>query len=113
MKFITLALIGTAVNGESSTNQSNSVSILYSAQKTRSNPVADWMLKLSKTKMKAVFYNLEWNAANSNDWTRWYRLGQKFIDRYLELYQSGCDFADTYQDDSIDLNSVDTPCRVS
>ena len=44
--------------------------------------------------------------------SKWKKLGKKFVRRTEDVTKAGCVFADTYEDDSVDFNSVDS-CQVS
>merc|ERR1711953_119968 len=41
---------------------------------------------------------------------KWTRLSEKFIRRFESVSDNDCDFAGTYEDDSVDFNSIST-CR--
>ena len=71
----------------------------------------DW-LPLLVDKMESVFEENRPSKPRSHLMEKWTRLSEKFIRRYESVSDNGCDFAGTYEDDSVDFNSIST-CRVS
>ena len=71
----------------------------------------DW-LPLLVDKMESVFEENRPSKPRIHLMEKWTRLSEKFIRRYESVSDNGCDFAGTYEDDSVDFNSIST-CRVS
>ena len=64
-------------------------------------------------KMESVFEENRPGKPRTQLLKKWQKLSNKFLDRYRKMVnEKGCNFADTYTDDSVDFDSVET-CRVS
>ena len=71
----------------------------------------DW-LPLLVDKMESVFEKNRPSKPRVHLMEKWTRLSEKFIRRFESVSDNDCDFAGTYEDDSVDFNSIST-CRVS
>ena len=60
-------------------------------------------------KIEAVFAN---TRPRHHLFKKWRNLSEKFVLRHEKLVRNGCTFPDTYENDSIDFDSVNE-CRVS
>merc|ERR1712131_411018 len=69
----------------------------------------DWIPSLVD-KIQAVFEQNRPGKSREHLLTKWERLGSKFVGRFGEVTDNGCDFMNTYTDNSVDFDSVDT-CR--
>ena len=77
----------------------------------QSSAARDW-LPLLVDKMESVFEKNRPDKPRIHLMEKWTRLSEKFIRRFESISDNDCDFADTYEDDSVDFNSIST-CRVS
>ena len=80
------------------------------APTTTKPPALNWIPKLND-KMESIF-KYSFSRSRPKLLAKWQKLSDKFTSRHNEVASSGCYFADTYEDDSVDFNSVNT-CRVS
>ena len=76
-----------------------------------SSSVRDW-LPLLVDKMESVFEKNRPGRPRNHLMKKWTKLSEKFIRRFETVSDNDCDFAGTYEDDSVDFNSIST-CRVS
>ena len=72
--------------------------------------VRDWIPSLVE-KMQIIFENDRPRKLRSQLLKKWQKLGDKFVQKYDAIARNGCDFANTYEDDSVDFKSVDR-CKV-
>ena len=71
----------------------------------------DWIPSLVD-KIQAVFEQNRPGKSREHLLRKWETLSSKFVKRFGEVADNGCDFTNTYTDNSVDFDSVDT-CRVS
>ena len=73
----------------------------------------DWFLLLM-TKIETVFEDNRPGKPRAHLLKKWKSLTEHFIQRYEDLANSGCEFADTYEDNNslIDFDKVDA-CTVN
>ena len=81
------------------------------ASETSSNSVQDLIPSLM-AKVQAVFKHNRPGKPRTHLIKKWKKLGDQFVQRYKTVASHGCNFADTYEDKTIDFDTVDT-CKVS
>ena len=81
------------------------------SQSLNSYKVKDWIQSLVD-KMQAVFENFRPGRPFPSLLKKWSKQGRKFVHRYERVLAHGCEFPDTYEDASVDFNTIKT-CRVS
>ena len=75
------------------------------------DPVRDWIPSLIDRKVRSVFQDNRPGKPRTHLLTKWKKLSDSFVNRFKELASQGCDFADTYEDNSIDFNTINA-CKV-
>ena len=74
-------------------------------------PITEYLQSLVG-KMESVFEENRPGKPRTQLLKKWQKLSSKFSDRYRKIVsEKGCNFAGTYEDDSVDFDSVKT-CRV-
>ena len=89
---------------EAPTTQTSTTTTVFTSEK----PNSFWISSLVN-KMETVFAN---TRSRHHLLKKWKNLSEKFVLRHQKLARNGCIFSDTYENDSIDFDSVNE-CRVS
>jgi len=79
-------------------------------QAASSDSVRDWIPSLIN-KVESVFENNRPGKPRTHLMKKWQMLSQRFVQRFESMSDKGCDLAETFEDNTIDFNSVDT-CEV-
>ena len=79
-------------------------------QAAEDNTVSNWLSSLV-AKMETVFEENK-EGGRPHLVNKWNKLSTKFVTKYDALVDAGCTFAASWDDDSVDFDSVNT-CRVS
>ena len=77
----------------------------------QSSSAGDWPVILVD-KLTAVFADNRPDKLRTELLKKWQKLGRKFVKRYETVAANDCQFAENYEDDSVDFDSINT-CRVS
>ena len=79
-----------------------------------SESVRFWLTALVDDKLQAVFEHQRPKRARNHLFKKWKNLSDRFVRRYRSMIDNGCNFPDTYDEYSVDFNSVSNPvCYVS
>ena len=76
------------------------------------DPVRDWIPSLIDRKVRSVFQDNRPGKPRTHLLKKWKKLSDSFVNRYKSLVNNGCDFPDTYEDNSIDFDTINA-CQVS
>ena len=80
-------------------------------QAVSSDSVRDWLTSLIN-KIESVLEDNRPEKPRTHILKKWRKLGYQFVRRFETISDKGCDLADTFEDNTIDFNSVNT-CNVS
>ena len=80
-------------------------------QAASSDSVRDWIPSLIN-KVESVFEDIRPGKPRTHLMNKWQRLSERFVRRFESMSDKGCDLAETFEDNTIDFNTVDT-CEVS
>ena len=79
-----------------------------------SESVRYWLTALVDDKLQAVFEHQRPKRPRNHLFKKWKNLSDRFVRRYRSMIDNGCNFPDTYDEYSVDFNSVSNPvCYVS
>merc|ERR1719420_1950832 len=76
-------------------------------QAVSSDSVRDWIPSLIN-KVESVLEDNRPENPRTHILKKWQKLGDQFVRRFLTISDKGCDLADTFEDNTIDFNSVNT-----